>query len=156
MWSANKSLNYSSMSTIIHFPHRKYGVNDPKAVKVMRQIVNGNPVALIQWQDLPEFKSTWELFDFIDQQFLIFHLGDKVKLVLGLSIDLKLQKYTHSEWRGRLTKEKRDHHQCEGLKNRMVEGGTGREPNGGSRRVCYAEKNKGGRWRRARADFEIL
>ncbi|XP_022894110.1 uncharacterized protein LOC111408597 [Olea europaea var. sylvestris] len=38
---------------------------------------------LIQWKGLPPLEATWESYDMIKQQFLSFHLEDKVKLMGG-------------------------------------------------------------------------
>lgn len=34
--------------------------------------------ALIEWEGLPEHEGTWESVNYMRQQFLEFHLGDKV------------------------------------------------------------------------------
>ena len=40
-----------------------------------------NQEVLIKWKDLPDFEATWELSSIIQQQFLHFHLEDKVLLL---------------------------------------------------------------------------
>ncbi|XP_024024885.1 uncharacterized protein LOC112092588 [Morus notabilis] len=52
--------------------------------------VTGQLEVLLQWRYLPDFESSWELFDVIQQQFPEFHLEDKVTLLGGRVVDKPL------------------------------------------------------------------
>ena len=42
---------------------------EPQVVKVVKNHPAGTTEVLIQWKDLPDFEATWELVDFMKQQF---------------------------------------------------------------------------------------
>jgi len=66
---------------------------EPDFLKEVCTTVGGQVEVLISWKDLPDFEATWESYDIINNQFPLFHLEDKVKLLGGvLLVDLILKR----------------------------------------------------------------
>lgn len=65
---------------------------------------------LIKWKDLPLLEATWEPCNMIQEQFLIFHLEDKVKVREG-SDDRPLVHRTY---------QRRNKHQASSMEGRIV------------------------------------
>lgn len=59
---------------------------EPGEVLNVHKLLNETRQMLIKWANLPDCKNTWEGYELIDNIFLKFHLGNKVKLIRG-SID---------------------------------------------------------------------
>ncbi|EXB28923.1 Cleavage stimulation factor subunit 1 [Morus notabilis] len=58
--------------------------------------VTGQLEVLLQWRHLPDYESSWELFDVIQQQFPEFHLEDKVTLLGGGEVDKPLLRQVYN------------------------------------------------------------
>ncbi|EXB75569.1 Pyridoxine/pyridoxamine 5'-phosphate oxidase [Morus notabilis] len=62
----------------------------------------GSLEVLIKWRHLPDFESSWELYEVIQRQFPDFHLEDKVRVEGSVEkvSDEESEKYFHSRPRG--------------------------------------------------------
>ncbi|XP_054791233.1 uncharacterized protein LOC129296671 [Prosopis cineraria] len=53
----------------------------PKDIRRVRRLMNGQQEVLVKWHDLPEFKNSWEGADLIRKKFPAFPFEDKVKFL---------------------------------------------------------------------------
>ena len=56
---------------------------------------------LIQWKDLPDFEATWESVVVMKQQFLAYHLKDKVALLAGSIVKLPVKQVYEGRTHGK-------------------------------------------------------